>query len=270
MAKKAAKKPKAQLRSIACKHLVQLDEISNAGNPLCRCDLRDFNVSPYNHVCQICKKYSENESGITHAEIFVAEAAQNFVFDTDELISESDLIEIIEEEEFEPKPTRKKSRSKAKKKKSKVDDDDFDEVTTKEEDEGIVIGHEKEDEEDLSATDEREEGLGRKHGTTGSEDDEDDDLDEDLDEMDDAADSTGNDDIDDSDIDFEADVIAKIKKIGSGDDIKEICPYCQKSKVSVLRHLSKCKRCPPEIIKAHATWKKVKKPTKKKVTKKKK
>jgi len=274
--KKATKKPKAQLRSIACKHLVQLDEISNAGNPLCHCNLREFNVSPYNHVCQICKKYVPNTGEITHAEMFIAEAAANFVFDMENIISASDLVEEIEEVEEIIIP--KKAKTKAKKK-VEEDDDEDDEPVVAEEDDGIVIGHEKEDkEETLEYEDEREEGTGKRHGPTGSEDDEDEDLDGELDDMDDSGTSAAlaDDSIDISGIDFENDVIAKIKVTGVGDSKKEICPYCQKSKVNVLRHLSKCKRCPPEILKAHAVWKKQKpkkkspkKSTKKKATKKK-
>jgi hypothetical protein len=272
MAKKAVKKPKSQLRSIACKHLQQLNEISNAGNPLCYCQLRKFNVSPYNHVCQICKKYSENVSGITHAEMFIAEAAANFVFDMDQIISASDLVEEIEEpDSFVVSKKKKKKKSKAK----IVEEEDEEEeepVVADEDDDVLVIGHEKEEkEESVDYEDEREEGTGKRHGHTGSEDDEDEDLEEDLDDMEDNTSArAGANDIDISDIDFEADVIAKIKTIGIGEDKKEICPYCQKSKVNVLRHLSKCKRCPPEIIKAHSVWKKQKpkKGTKKKATKK--
>ena len=132
MAKKAVKKkPKTQLRSIACKHLTQLDEISNAGNPLCHCDLRDFNVSPYNHVCQICVKYVSNSSEITHAELFVAEAAANFVFDMEHIISASDLVEEIDEPDEIIVPKKKKKKTKA----QKEEEDEEDEPVEVEEDE---------------------------------------------------------------------------------------------------------------------------------------
>ena len=49
----------------------------------------------------------------------------------------------------------------------------------------------------------------------------------------------------DGKIDFEKDVLAKIEKTPDG---REICPYCRKAK-TVLRHLSKCKRAPPKLLK---------------------
>ena len=52
-------------------------------------------------------------------------------------------------------------------------------------------------------------------------------------------------------IDFEIDVVAKIKKIGD----KELCPYCGKSKASVVRHLPKCKRVPSEVFTAYEIYK---------------
>ena len=63
----------------------------------------------------------------------------------------------------------------------------------------------------------------------------------------------------DGEIDFEKDVLAKIEKTPDG---REICPYCRKAK-TVLRHLSKCKRAPPEVIEALEKYKAQKKGKKK-------
>lgn len=308
---------KKNIRTIACKHLVSLNQISNVGNPLCYCDKRDFNLSPYNIVCQICELYKPNPQDITHADMYVADDAKEFVFnfeeidiieeDTDGDFEEDSEEEVEEEEEEEEAPAKKKKKKKSKKKVSEEaeeaeeievepeeegeeeeedDDEDFEieKPEEEEEEEELVIGLEKEeDEEELDYEDEREEGLGKKHGILGKDDEEEEDeeLEDELDEIDeefeageedlDTEDDTGDEveDIDDSDIDsgdsissdfdFETEVIAKIKTIGEGDDKKEICPYCQKSKVSVLRHISKCKRAPAEAIKAYETYKNTKK-----------
>ncbi|MHA1474553.1 MAG: hypothetical protein ACTSRX_08665 [Promethearchaeota archaeon] len=264
--KKTSKaKTTKKLRTIACKHLKNIDDISNARKPLCYCTARGFNLSPYNLVCQLCKQYVENSSQLTHTEIYFATEAKDFKFDENDLeFSDEDFIVETDEEEEKKKTKSKKSKKKSKKKKKKVeedDDDDFEiEKVTEEEEEVVVIGHEKEEKEDIDYEDESEEGLGKKHGSLkggNEEDEEDEDFEDEIEDFDGKNDKAG-DSEEESSIDFEAEVLNKIKKIGSGDNIKEICPFCQKSKVSVLRHLSKCKRCPPEVISAYKSWKKKK------------
>ena len=76
MAKRTTTAKKKIIRTIACKHLVQLNEISNAGNPLCHCDERGFTISPFNMVCQVCKIYNPNSQGITHDQLYIAEGAE--------------------------------------------------------------------------------------------------------------------------------------------------------------------------------------------------
>ncbi len=266
MAKKKKKTTKTtkKLRTIACKHLKNIDEISNARKPLCYCTLRNFNLSPYNLVCQLCKQYVENSSQLTHAEMYHASAAKDFQFDENDLeFSDVDLVG-EDEEEIKKKKTSKKGKKKSKKKKKEEeDDDDFEiEKVTEEEEEVVVIGHEKEEkEESIDYEDESEEGLGKKHGTvkgSNEEEEEDDEFEDEIEDFDEKNDKTVESD-EESSINFEEDVIQKIKKIGSGDNVKEICPFCQKSKVNVLRHLPKCKRCPPEVQSALKSWKKKKK-----------
>lgn len=253
-----------KLRTIACKHLKNIDDISNARKPLCYCTARGFNLSPYNLVCQLCKQYVENSSQLTHAEMYHASEAKDFQFDENDLeFSDEDFI--IEEEEEEKK--KKKSKKSKKKSKKKIieddDDDDFEIEKVTEEEEVVVIGHEKEDKEEDSVDyeDESEEGLGKKHGSIkggAEEDEEDEDFEDEIEDFDEKNDQADESD-EESSIDFELEVIKKIKKIGTGENIKEICPFCQKSKVSVLRHLPKCKRCPPEVISAYKSYKKKKK-----------
>ena len=268
MAKKKKKTTKTKtvkkkLRTIACKHLKNIDDISNAKKPLCYCTARNFNLSPYNLVCQLCKQYVENSSQITHAEIFFATEAKDFQFDENDLeFSDEDFIE-EEEEKKKTKSKKSKKKSKKKKKEEEDDDDDFEiEKVTEEEEEVVVIGHEKEEkEETIDYEDESEEGLGKKHGTvkgSNEEEEEDDEFEDEIEDFDEKNGKTEESD-EESSIDFEVEVIQKIKKIGSGDNIKEICPFCQKSKVNVLRHLPKCKRCPPEVQSALKSWKKKKK-----------
>ena len=259
------KTAKKILRTIACKHLKNIDDISNARKPLCYCTARGFNLSPYNLVCQLCKQYVENSSQLELKEMFHASEAKDFQFDENDLeFSNEDFI--IDEEEEEKKKKKKtkskKSKKKSKKKKEEDDDDDFEieKPSKDEEDEGVVIGHEKEEEENMDYEDESEEGLGKKHGTikgSAEEDEEDEDFEDEIEDFDEKGTKTEDDE--ESSIDFEKEVIRKIKKIGSGESAKEICPFCQKSKVSVLRHLSKCKRCPPEVQSAYKSWKKKKK-----------
>jgi len=108
--------------------------------------------------------------------------------------------------------------------------------------------------------DESEEGLGKKHGSVkgaNEEDEEDEDFEDEIEDFDEKNGKA--DESDEESIDFEEEVINKIKKIGTGENVKEICPFCQKSKVSVLRHLPKCKRCPPEVQAAYKSYKKKKK-----------
>ena len=259
--KKKTSKTVKKLRTIACKHLKNIDEISNARKPLCYCTTRKFNLSPYNLICQLCKQYVENSSQLTHAEMYHASEAKDFQFDEKDLeFSDEDfIIETEEEEKPKSKKSKKKSKKKKKKKEEEEDDDDFEiEKVTKEEDEEVIIGHEKEEEEDIDYVDEKEEGLGKKHGTLkgGEEEDEEDEDFEDEIEGFEEEDTEGNGE--ESSVDFEEEVLKKIKKIGTGDAIKEICPFCKKSKVNVLRHLSKCKKCPPEVISAYKSWKKKK------------
>ncbi len=248
------------LRTIACKYLKNIDDISNAKKPLCYCTERKFNLSPYNLICQICTLYVENSSQTEMSEMYHASEAKDFKFDENDLeFSDEDFI--VEEEEGKKKKKSKKSKKKSKKKKVEDDDDDDFEIekVTEEEEEVVIIGHEKEEKEDNDYVDEKEEGLGKKHGSIKGEEEEDE---EDEDFEDEIEDFDGNDkegNGDESSIDFEKEVIGKIKKIGSGDSIKEICPYCQKAKVSVLRHISKCKKCPPEVISAYKSWKTKKK-----------
>ncbi|MHA2001326.1 MAG: hypothetical protein ACTSVU_04460 [Promethearchaeota archaeon] len=264
-------KKKANLRMVACKHLIQLNQSSNAGNPLCHCEKRDFNLSPYNHVCQVCTFYSENSADILHSQIFKADDAPNFIYDEESIAFEMPDIEededVIVDEEFEDEIVVS-MKKKSKKKKKVVDEEDDDEIedlssASEEDEEELIIGHEKKEKSDdfVDYEDEREEGLGKKHGTVDAEEE----LDEELEEYDDddeiadedtGASSGAN---NDNGIDFEAEVINKIQVIGEGETRKEICPFCKKSKVSVLRHLPKCKRTPPEIIAAYNIYKKKKK-----------
>ncbi len=266
--KKTSKaKTTKKLRTIACKHLKNIDDISNARKPLCYCTARGFNLSPYNLVCQLCKQYVENPSQLSHLDMYHASEAKDFQFDENDLeFSDEDFIVEADEEEEKKKTKSKKSKKKSKKKKKKKkveddDDDDFEiEKVTEEEEEVVVIGHEKEEKEDIDYEDESEEGLGKKHGSLkggAEEDEEDEDFEDEIEDFDEKKDQKEESE-EESSIDFEAEVINKIKKIGSGDSIKEICPFCQKSKVSVLRHISKCKRCPPEVISAYKSWKKKK------------
>ena len=53
-------------------------------------------------------------------------------------------------------------------------------------------------------------------------------------------------------VDFEKDVLAKTVKTK---DNMEICPYCKKPKPSVARHISSCKRAPPEAVAAYNIFK---------------
>ena len=260
--KKTSKaKTTKKLRTIACKHLKNIDDISNARKPLCYCTARGFNLSPYNLVCQLCKQYVENSSQLTHAEMYHASEAKDFKFDENDIDFPEDFLE-EEEEKKKKKKSKKKSKKSKKKKVEEEDDDDFEiEKVTEEEEEVVVIGHEKEEkEEPVDYEDESEEGLGKKHGSVkeaGEEDEEDDDFEDEIEDFDEKNDQADGSD-EESSIDFEVEVIRKIKKIGSGESIKEICPFCQKSKVNVLRHLPKCKRCPPEIISAYKIYKKKK------------
>ncbi len=254
--KKKTSKAVKVLRTIACKHLKNIDEISNARKPLCYCTARDFNLSPYNLICQLCKQYVENSSQLTHAELYHASEAKDFQYDEKDLeFTDEDFI--IETEEEEEKIKSKKSKKKSKKKKEEEeDDDDFEIEKVTEEEEEIIIGHEKEEKEDNDYQDEKEEGLGKKHGSLkGGDEEEDEDFEDEIEgfeEEDKEGDSA------ESSIDFK-EVLRKIKKIGTGENIKEICPFCKKSKVSVLRHLSKCKKCPPEVISAYKIYKKSRK-----------
>ncbi len=258
--KKKTTKTKKKLRTIACKHLKNIDDISNAKKPLCYCTARNFNLSPYNLVCQLCKQYVENSSQLTHTEMYHASEAKDFQFDEKDLeFSDEDFIVDIDEEE-EKKTKSKKSKKKSKKKKEEDDDDDDFEIekVTEEEEEVVIIGHEKEEkEESVDYEDESEEGLGKKHGTVKgtNEEEEDEEFEDEIEDFDEKNNKKEESE-EESSIDFEEEVINKIKKIGSGDNIKEICPFCQKSKVNVLRHLPKCKRCPPEIISAYKKFKK--------------
>ncbi len=285
---KKAVKSKKNIRTIACKYLESINSISNAGNPLCHCSKRLFNLSPYNIVCQICNLYKPNAQDLSHTDMYVADDAKNFVYNIDDLeINDDDFEEEIDDDiEFEEIPKKKKKTSKkAKVVPDEEDDDEFEiEKIVPEEEEGLVIGHEKEDvEEEIDYEDEREEGLGKKHGSLGKDDEEeedeeledelgeiDDDLEEDLADGDSFESGASNEESGEG-INFEEDVIAKIKFIGSGENKKEICPFCQKSKLSVLRHITKCKRATPEIIAAYTKYKASKKKStrKKKSTKKK-
>jgi len=262
--KKTTKAAKKTIKTIACKHLKNIDEISNARKPLCYCTARKFKLSPYNVICQVCKQYVENSSQITHAEIFHASEAKDFQFDENDLDYTDDdfVIEVEEDDEDEIKVKKKKSKKKSKKK-VEDDDDDFEiEKVTEEEETEIVIGHEKEEKEVIDYEDESEEGLGKKHGplkAADEEDEEDEEFEDEIEDFDGKDGKAEENDDEESTIDFEAEVINKIKKVGSGESIKEICPFCQKSKVSVLRHISKCKRCPPEVLSAYKSWKKKKK-----------
>ncbi|QEE15602.1 hypothetical protein DSAG12_01428 [Promethearchaeum syntrophicum] len=267
--KKKTTKAKKTIRTIACKHLKNIDEISNARKPLCYCTARKFNLSPYNVICQICSLYVENSSQLTHKEMYVATEAKDFQFDENDLeYSDDDFVMDLEEEEEDELEDeeeiivkKKKSKKKSKKKVEDDDDDDDDfeiEKVTEEDEEELIIGHEKEEKEVIDYEDESEEGLGKKHGPlkeSDEEDEEDEEFEEEIEDFDEKEDkSEESEEV--SSIDFEAEVIDKIKKVGTGENIKEICPFCQKSKVSVLRHLSKCKRCPPEIISAYKIYKK--------------
>ncbi|MCF2141919.1 MAG: hypothetical protein K9W44_17845 [Candidatus Lokiarchaeota archaeon] len=291
---KKSSKSKKNVRVIACEQLVSLNAISNSGAPLCRCKTRKFTMSPYNIVCQVCELYRERKDELTHSEMYIADDAPDFHYDLDEIdISDDDFgdeslefdedldldVDDLELEEEIVKPVKRKKRSAQKAIEEDEEDEEFEDEEEFEDDEDValVIGvTEEEPEDELDYEDEREEGLGKKHGKIFEEDEieeEDEELDEELEELED--DIIGIDDeeeviedeIDDdtrsttsaSTIDFENDVIKKIKTVGTGDAVKQICPFCQKAKVSVLRHLPKCKRAPPEIIEAYKIYKQKKK-----------
>lgn len=295
---KKSSKSKKNVRMIACENLVTLNAISNSGTPLCNCRARKFTMSPFNIVCQICELYRERKDGKTHAKMYFADSAPDFNYDLNEIdISDDDfedeILEIDDDEDFDDDidddeeeeeeeivaPKRKKRASK----KIVVAEEDEDEEEEEEEEEefeddeevALVIGvtKEKDDEEELDYVDEREEGLGKKHGKFLEDeelDEEDEELEEELEELEEEMLGIEDEDIEDDDedvevddddtsatssVDFEKDVIAKIKKIGSGEDVKEICPFCQKSKVSVLRHLPRCKRTPEDVKQAYQAYK---------------
>ncbi len=278
---KKTTKSKKNVRVIACEHLKTLNEISNHGSPLCNCKTRKFTMSPFNLVCQVCVSYKERKDGKTHAKMYVADDAEDFSYDLNEIdISDDDFedeaLDIVEdedyddEEEIKVKPKKRKKTSK-KKVVEEDDDDEDDEDEFEDEDVALVIGVTKEPkEEEVDYEDEREEGLGKKHRKhPGAEDlEEDEELEEELEELEDeilsmdedvSDDGDGSDANDGSSVDFQKDVIEKIKIIGSGENKKEICPFCQKSKVSVLRHLPRCKRTPDDVKAAYVVYKKKKK-----------
>ncbi|MHA1673823.1 MAG: hypothetical protein ACTSYI_09340 [Promethearchaeota archaeon] len=244
-------------------------------------------MSPFNLVCQVCESYKERKDGKTHAKMYVADDAEDFSYDLNEIdISDDDFedeaLDFVEdedhdddydddeEEEIKVKP-KKRGKSSKKKVVEEEEDDEDDEEEFEDEDVALVIGVTKEPkEEEIDYEDEREEGLGKKHRKHPRNEDleEDEELDEELEELEDeilSMDEDVSDDGDESDsdggssVDFEKDVIEKIKIIGSGENKKEICPFCQKSKVSVLRHLPRCKRTPDEIKAAYVVYKKKKK-----------
>lgn len=242
MAKRAATTKKKPARHIACKHLVQLNEISNAGNPLCRCDARGgFTISPFNMVCQICELYVPNAQDITHDQIYTAEGAEGFEINWDEISIDDDIDEddydsdadefdddlLIdkesadededdeedeeEEEEVKPRAVKKPKAKVGEEEEEDEDEEDEDLQFEEEEEDGIILGLESEekDEDLLDYEDEREEALGKKGSTIGVEDE--DELEEELEDLEEEL-GYEDDDMDvDDDMDMDEDIPAPKK-----------------------------------------------------------
>ncbi len=196
MAKRKTKKKK--LRTIACKHLVQLNQISNAGNPLCHCDEREFTISPFNFVCQVCALYTPNSQNLTHDQMYTAEGAEGFEINWEEIEidEEDDDEEEVDEDiytdadEFDEellidKKKFKKEEVEEEDEEEEDEDEEEEEVFEEEEEEALVIGLEKEktDEDLLEYEDEREEALGKKASGAGIEDE--DELESELEDLED-------------------------------------------------------------------------------------
>lgn len=250
MAKRAAATKKKPARQIACKHLVQLNEISNAGNPLCRCDARGgFTISPFNMVCQICELYVPNAQDITHDQIYTAEGAEGFEINWDEISVDDDIDDddydsdadefdddlIIDkdgadedededeeeeedEDEEEIEPREDKPKIEPGEDEEEEDEDEEEELHFEEEEEedGIILGYEKEekDEDLIDYEDEREEALGKKGSAIGAEDE--DELEEELEELEEEL------GFEDEDMDFEED--EEGEDIDMDEDIPESKP----------------------------------------------
>ncbi len=58
------------MRKIACKHLNPKGDISNSLQPLCYCPERELVIGVRAFVCQVCKLYTPQSSGITMSEIY--------------------------------------------------------------------------------------------------------------------------------------------------------------------------------------------------------
>ena len=58
------------MRKVACKHLSAKGEISNSLQPLCYCKERDLVLGLKAFVCQVCKLYNPQTSGIAISEVF--------------------------------------------------------------------------------------------------------------------------------------------------------------------------------------------------------
>ena len=197
-----AKAKKKTLRTIACKNLIQLNTTSNSGNPLCHCDTRDFNMSPFNFVCQVCDFYTPNSQGLTVDQMYTIDGKEVKINwdeialedddDSDLDIDEEDEDLDVEADEFDEDLLIDKKKFKKEKVEEEIEEDDDedeedeeDEASTFDEDEeGLIIGHEKEkeNEEDLiTYEDEREEGLGKKTSAVSIDDDEE--LESELEEL---------------------------------------------------------------------------------------
>ncbi len=245
-------KSKKKYRTVACKHLVQLNEVSNSGYPLCRCEKRNLVISPFNIVCQVCVLYRRNKAGITHSEVYKADEADDFEYDVDDMnlrinvnLNPTEDDDIFGSDEFE-------------------EDEEDEEYDFEEEIEGPVIGVEDSIEEDkLEYHDEAEEAFSLEEDEMEESDY--DEYEEDIfgEEKEIIGEEEG---YGSAGIDFEEEVINKIKDLGD----KELCPFCKKAKNSVVRHLYRCKKAPDEVKEALKEWRKEQSEKKSKKKKKKK
>ena len=145
MAKRTTAKKKI-IRTIACKNLVQLNEISNAGNPLCHCEERGFTISPFNMVCQVCVLYNPNSQDLTHDQLYTAEGAEGFEINWDEIQIDVD----VDDDDFDSDADEFDDELLIDKVKfvqieeDEEDDEDEEEVEEEEEEEdGLIIGRAK-------------------------------------------------------------------------------------------------------------------------------
>ena len=217
----AKKKKKVErARDIVCTHIVQTNHISNSGLALCRCSKRDFSMTRYNLVCDVCTLYKKSKNQLSVDEVFTSdEELDDFEYDLDD---EEQIILLDEEDDDD-------------------DDEEDEEEFEESEIEGPMIGRK---EEGAAADGEETAADGETEIEESSEEfDEYDEFEEDEDPFGEKESTAvaGNDNVD-SGYNFEEEVISKIKKFGP----KEMCPFCKKTKPSVIRHLARCDKAPPE------------------------